>query len=244
MKASKILIGLFLIVLAVFLVLDALGVTRPLDSIVGDVSFWQIVGGIALLSVALTSLFKGRIEEIFIPLALVFMIFERNIAFIAGAPEENLINNGVVLLCAVLLSIGLTMILPTRRRFFFIKKGKKPSQEGDVIIESGSPAFENKLKGSQKYIDCTDFSYQAVSNHLGSVEIYFENTANYKGGGILYVENHLGSVDIHVPADWCVRCEMDNSLGDIDTDGRSNQTGPTLTLRGENHLGSIDVCYD
>ena len=62
----------------------------------------------------------------------------------------------------------------------------------------------------------------------------------YEGGGVLEIDNNLGSMDIHVPADWHIIMQVDNSLGATsEPDDIGN--GPTLTIRGDNNLGSVSV---
>ena len=116
MKTWKIFFGVGLILIAVVLVLDALGILAPISSAVGPVSILACVAGLLLLSYTVAKLIKGKISEIFIPLALVFMLFEKNIAFMLGREDENIINNWLILGCAALVSVGFSILFSGLKR--------------------------------------------------------------------------------------------------------------------------------
>ena len=78
MKISKIVLGLVLIVAAVLLILEALGIILPITGRVGEIGFWQAVGGILLICGIGSLLMSGKFWEIFVPLGFLFMIFEKN----------------------------------------------------------------------------------------------------------------------------------------------------------------------
>ena len=90
MKISKIVLGLVLIAAAVLLILEALGIILPITGMVGEIGFWQAVGGIFLICGIGSLLMSGKFWEIFVPLGFLFMIFEKNIAYICGIENENL----------------------------------------------------------------------------------------------------------------------------------------------------------
>ena len=71
MKTSKLFWGIGLILLAVLLLLDAVGVIAPLFAAVGGLSVWQLIGGLLLLCFVVTRLVKRRPVEVFVPLALI-----------------------------------------------------------------------------------------------------------------------------------------------------------------------------
>ena len=232
MKAWKIFWGLGFILLAVALILNAIGVVPPLESVVGEISFIAIVGVLLLLSWVIERLVRGKISEIFIPLSFIFMIVEKNIAFVCGLEDDNIINNGLVFGCAALLWIGVSTLMSG------IKKKKRKKFK---IMHKTS---ESSLASSVKYIDASDFSEEWLENDLGALSVHFENADEYQGGGVLHIDNNLGATSIFVPSSWKYIHDIDNSLGAVkaDVDG-GDPNGPQLIIKGENNLGAISIEY-
>ena len=226
----KIFWGGGFILLSVALILDAIGVLSWITSPFGEISLIGVVGAFLLLAYAISRIVKGAIEEIFLPLAFIFMIFERNIATVLGLADENIINNWLLFGCAVLLWIGFSILFSGIR-----KKGR-----GGIVFTKGEGA---SLGSSVKYIDCRDFKREEIENDLGSYSVYFNNVDKYEGGGVLEIDNNLGHIQINVPTGWNIVMQVDNSLGGTSYPSENYPEGPTLTIIGDNSLGSVAVKY-
>lgn len=230
----KIFWGVGFVLVAVALILDAVGVLAGIMSPFGEVSILSLAAGLLLLAYAVSRLIKGAVGEIFVPLALIFMLFEKNIAFFMGREESDIIHNGLVLLCAVMLWIGFSILFSGVRRK---KSGFKMFYNDKEHHSSGS------LGSSVKYIDCDGFKYESIENNLGSYTVFFENIEKYESGGVLEIENNLGSMTINVPSSWQIDIEIENSLGSYSKPNGDGVEGPTLIIRGENNLGGVSVKY-
>jgi hypothetical protein len=234
MKLGKIFWGLGFILLAVALILNAVGVLTPFTSFVGEISWLSVLAAILLLAFIIFLIVKGKIGGIFVPLSFIFMLFEKNIAHVCRLEDDNIINNGLVFGCACLLQLGFSILFPQRRRE--TKANKKA--RGNRHRKSSS------LSSNVQYIDAESFQDEYIESSLGSCVIRFENVDKYKGGGVLNVENSLGSMEIEVPSSWRFVHNIDNSLGSVsaDVDG-GNPDGPILKIEGENSLGSLSIEY-
>lgn len=233
MKFWKIFLGIGIILLAVAIILNAVGLIAPFTSAVGEISFIAIVGVLLLLSWVIERLCRGKIGEIFIPLAFIFMIIEKNIAFVCGFEDSDIIHNGLVFGCAALLWLG----------FSFLTSGiKKKKRKKFKLVHRTD---KSSLSSSVKYIDASDFGEEWFENNLGALSIHFENADKYNGGGILHVDNNLGAMEIHVPSSWKYIYDIENNLGGLDAslDG-GNPDGPQLVIKGENNLGAISITYE
>ena len=236
MKAFKIFLGLIFIAVAVLLILEALGMAVSITGVIGEISFWQVIGGIFFISGIIKLLSSGRFWEIFVPLGFLFMTFERNIAYIAGMESDDIINNWLVFGCSLLLSAGFSFIFPGG------KKKKSKNKKSGIIIN----IKDNEFGSSVTYIDCEEFGNtvmeQSVKNKFGALEVRFDNVESYKGGGTLHVDNHFGAVEICVPKSWRIIDNIEVHLGAIDLDNDGDpQDGPTLTVAGDVSLGAIDI---
>ena len=225
MKMGKIFWGISLILISVFLLLDAFGIVSPIEGVVGEISLLSAVLGIGLVTIIICSLLKLRFYGMFVPAALLFMLFERNIAFILGKENADLANNWTILLVAVLLTIGVGFL---GSPFRFRVDIKKPG---------------GTLGKTTVYIDAGDFESYDVKNKLGSCEVHFENVEEYVGGGVLNVENQLGQLEINLPSSWRATVQVNNSLGNITEPAEYAHDAPEITIVGENNLGNLEVRY-
>ena len=224
MRKRNIVIGILMIVFAVFGILEVSGAVAPIESGIGDISFAKVVAFMSLTVLIIISLSHYNWYTTVLLFALMFMTVEGNVAYMVGDADGELINNWALLAFAAIICIGLAFILP---------RGKHS--------KSVSGAGENNLGSYTEYIDCATFTKKRIENNLGRTEVRFDNVSEYKGGGELYVENNLGSMTVYVPNTWRVRVSIVNNLGG--TKNRSNLTadGPELFIKGENNLGGIEI---
>ena len=233
MKTWKIFWGAGFILAAAVLLLDAFGVITPFLDVVGGISAIQIVGALLLLSFIISRIIKLKFAEIFVPLALIFMIFEKNIAFYLGLESDNIINNWLLIGCAILLAIGVGILTPKRKRekVFSFKSS------------SGSKHYEREVGSATTYFDCKEFVEESICNRLGETVVHFENEDEYTGGGVLNVDNKLGETVIYVSSRWNVRINVVSHLGETEQVGHGDKDGPTLTINGNNALGEVLIKF-
>ena len=181
--------GIVFLAAAVLIILYATGVNL---GVVAEIPVIDLILGVILVAWIIARLVKVDIPGIFLPLGLLFCIFEDEIAVwtgkIALADKANfvhgsILNHWIVLLIIALLTAGTALLLRPLRQ-------KRKAAEG---IKS------NHGSSSTVYIDCQDFTNQTVKNEMGSTNIWFSNKENYAGGGVLVVQNELGAIIVHVP---------------------------------------------
>lgn len=228
MKTKRFVLGLGLILLALFILLDALGVLSPLESVVGEISIFGAILGVLLFSSVVYFIAKCRFEEAIFPLALLFILFERNIAAICGISNPDLVNNWIILLISLLLMLGIGCLRSSFKRH---KKTKQRDNSGGAFGHSSV------------YIDANHFTYYDVDNYFGNCEIHFENPEVYTGGGILIIDNQFGHTVINVPSSWCAQVGIKNTLGAISEPAKSIPDGPCVIIRGDNQFGAIEINY-
>ena len=227
MNTRKIITGIVILLLAIGILLDAFGVLAPLKEKIGDISLFALLVAVGLVLYAFSRLLKGKIADIFVPLALAFMVLEENIAVLLQRADTNLINNWLLLGCAILMQIGVAMLF-------------SGSSFHVVINKDGKSNFSNSIQ----YVNGADFIHEEFENSLGSLVIRFENAEQYQGGGVLVVENDLGSCIIEVPSIWRVKADVDNSLGVVRIpEQHASAEAPLLMIKCENSLGSVTVKY-
>ena len=221
MKKRNIVIGLALILVAGLIFLDALGVLSPVSAVVGEISLISLLLGGLLLVFCIWRIAKLSFPPVIVALALLFLVFEKNVAFLCGLSEENIINDWILLLVSVIFAIGLKLILPKRQK----------------------KEYSSKLGESTVYLDSTKKQH-FVKNSLGECKVYFENVDAYEGGSTLNISNKLGETTILVPSGWHVVSKVKNSLGEYNLPRDPSPEGaPVLYIVGSNKLGETRVIY-
>lgn len=216
MKKKSIFWGAAFICAAILIIADAVSTGL---GFLDRIPVVKIILGVLCLCWFISELYQKRLPHIFFPLSFLFMLFEKEIAKLCGIESGNLISNWLVLLCALLLTIGTAMIVPRSH-----------------------PGGSRKITGrSTQYIDSSTFTYREVDNNMGSVVVLFENAESYPGGGTLKVDNNMGAIEIRIPADWHVITNIENNMGSIKLPSAGNPGGKEINLIGENHMGSIGI---
>ncbi len=221
--------GVILILSAVLIILDALG--TGLGFLTG-VPAIRIVLGVICAAWAVSELVKLKISHIFFPLAFVFMLFESKIAELIGSKNPDLISNWLLLLCALLLTIGTSIIFK-----------RKPKYDFSANAEFSSPKKSGFFGNNTQYFDAGDFEKAYVENNMGKTEVLFSNIENYLGKGTLTVENNMGKIVVNVPREWNVYCNIENNMGVVHTPDIINADGKVLNIDGENNMGDVEIKY-
>ena len=238
-RIGRTITGLVLIVLAVLIVMSTfnIGIEMP-----ADIQLWQWIVGALLLIILLKSTINLDFFFSFLMLGFEVMVFEPQLGQLFGFKESDWISNWLVLLISALIGMGLSMIFKGTKVFTF--KVKK-----------------NTMGSAVKYIDCTDFKKERVDNKMGELEVRFENVCVLTEDATLEIHNTLGETRVYIPAEWNVKVNLVNTLGEINVDeafrtpkGKKkgkfldidatigdNENEPTLTVKVFNKLGETNI---
>lgn len=248
MKTWKLFVGIGIVLCATLIILNAFGVLSPIISSIGEISVLSVILGVLLLAFAIIRLTRGKFQDIFVPLALIFMLFEKNIAVLCGLEaDHDIINNWLLLLCAVMLWIGFGIIASIFRSN---KRGKRHgfkmtiNEDDDCDDEKHGFVYKNHMQSTVRYIDCTEFRYECIENNFGSTRIFFENIDKYNGDGVIDVESNFGNFEINIPSSWRYEQDVATNFGGIsEANGSGNEDGPLLIIKGESNFGHISIKY-
>ncbi len=189
------------------------------------VPVWKwLVGAILLWWLLRHLLFGFRLRErldIFLPLGLLFILFESNIAGLIGR-EEDFVNNWLIIGAAILLTVAVKLIF----------SGKKNHDR-----------THNSLGETMIYLDAGEKKRNHVSNKLGEMIVCYQNTdvGDVDQAVILHATNRLGELIVKVPQDWNVTVRAENRLGEISFRPNTNPVGREFILEGSNALGEISI---
>ena len=222
MKKNRIVWGIILFGTAVALLLFAF---IPQLHWAG-VSIWKLLLAAVLVYWLLNNVIFGKTLaehfQVFLPLGILFLVFQKEIALLATGREEKLVSDWTIILAAVLLTIAVDMIFSHTTT----RKG----------------GHNNRMSSSVYYLDA-QLGKHMVANWMGDAEVCFENTDLPSSADPITLElnNKMGNVTVKVPRDWTVVLDLPSKLGHVEV--RPNQTaeGRKLILQGENKMGNIEV---
>ena len=238
-KTGKILFGILIIAVAVFLLLESFGVISA--SGILSIPFWKLGLSLLLVWQMINELRHMRVYGIFFPLAIIALILEKEISAWMGLADGYIGSTGLILLIALLLTVGFSILIP--RSWLVRHLGRKGKNKNDYL--RGEWNTHNTHLGSKTvYIDAGKNFYENVGVNLGSAAVYFTNTEAYPGGGVVNLDVNLGSITLYLPTDWTVESKIDNNLGSVSIE-ESGAADPSkvLLLVGDNNLGTISVKY-
>ena len=223
---NKIFIGIVFILTAALIIADAV---LDATGIIPSIPIFKIALSIPCVMWAIKAILKCKVSNIVFPLSFILLLFEKEIGVYLLGKGEDFISNWIVLLSALLLTIGLELIF------------------GDLSFKItnghfvGSSINKNSLGEGVKYIDCASFKYEVIRNNLGQFDIYFQNLDAYEGGGTIEIINKLGKTNVYLPDNWSIEANIISRLGESHVYGNGDPNGKIIKLIGVNKLGEVNI---
>ncbi len=212
--------GVILLLAAVLLIMQGIGIDFGYEF-----SVWRIILGLICLAWLIDRLVDNEYSQIVFPLAFEFLIFEAPLAHALGRDDNDLINNWVVLVAALLATIGLGILLPKK-------------------YTEGNP-HHSRFGSSTLYFDATDLSNANIHDNMGSVNAYITNRDAYPGGGQISVFDNMGKVKLHLPESWNVTLQSHDNMGHIYApEQKSEVFTKQITVDVHDNMGSVTIVYD
>lgn len=238
MKNRKSVIwGLLLILLAIYVVVNRLGlfIDIPIVSILLSLVFvYFIINGII----------KRNFFEIFIPAALIGCLFDNEIASFTGTDFDKL-TPWTLLFVAVLLSIGFDMIFKKKPDFqhmhdeFHGNHSSESTQNGYVEIHS---SFDD----ATRYVNSTDFERADIYNIFGKNVVYFNNAIMKNARAVMNIENKFGESVVYIPRTWRAEIVRNASFAEVSVIGSGNNDmdAPYVKINASCAFGDIKIYFE
>ena len=251
MKTKNILWGIFFVCAAVLLVLGQMGYFEELEG----VSIWNFVIAVLLIPIMVTSLWKLNFFGVFFPLGLILYTFAQPLGIESIALRH-------ILLAALLLSIGFSLIFPGKNKSW--KTGipfigcdwdcdwedgienafapeTKESANGEFVF------FQQRFGGSSKYLNSKCLKNVKIACSFGGMAVYFEDAQLSPEGAVVNIEMLCAGAELYIPREWNVENKITATLGGVEETRRNRKTaaqdGPTLVLKGNIRLSGIEIIY-
>ena len=243
-KTKDVILGLLLIFAAALLILRSTDVALPL---LGGLSIIKIVGAVVVLTFIIFRLIDKKLSFILQALTILYGIFIEEIALAAGIKESSLPSFWIVFLCSIIIEIGIKLIFKRKKEFnfgnfdFSFTNDDDDDDDENYISNEGISHNGHKVGEISRYIDCRDFKRAEFGKLVGQVNIYFDNTDAYEGGGELVFGQLVGEVNVYVPAQWKIRTFTTGFLGEVDVEPSDSEGDKILYIKGSKTVGHINV---
>ncbi len=240
---GKLFWGILFIFIAVFLILDKIG-------IVTGISVWSVLFTVVFGAMLIDGLFKKSWTCIFFSIAFLCIIYDEQLGITELTPWT-------VLLAALFLSIGMNMIFyknGERGKYIdFRVELEKDKNETDGSKHTGweentaggEKIFQmNRFSSLSKYINPEMFQKGLFDNSFGNMNIYFENVPTQNEEGFLEVNNLFGEINFYIPSSWLLDINVKNSFGDTNVRNGGNGKGEfVLHVMGSSSFGEVRFIY-
>lgn len=207
--------GIVLIISAVVLILEGAHITVGLG-----LTPLKIVGGVLLLAWLIYEIVRLRFSNIFFPLAFLFILFKANIAVLFKIDNPEFISSWIVLLAALLLTIGFKILIPSKS------------------------SSNKKLGGSTVYVDATQLGNYDITDNVGYIQLYITNKEAYTGSGVITISDNVGSINLHIPKEWRVVHTSNDIVGVVSIPENPDAQDKSITLDLHDNVGRIAVVFE
>jgi len=226
--------SVLLIVTSVLLVLTGLSV---IDLSLFGISAWAFILSVVCIIAMIWEFADGRATHIILFLAAIFMLCEPGIARLCGMPGDDLINNWILALAAVLFTIGGNTLFSA-----FKKKPVKVEFEDHRFNGTNS---SRRINISDLYFDAASLVNGEITETIGNVNVYISNKSAYQGGGMITIHENVGRITLHIPSEWQVFTDVRNNVGKVYVpDQNSESYTSSITLKVTENVGTTEVVFD
>lgn len=233
MKKHSIVWAIILLGGGIWLLLNAFGIGEA-------ISLVPALGSLLLLAVSVLSFLELNFVMGLVPLALIAYIWRVDI----GYPDMNV---WILLLSAVMLGIGLSIVFGKRLKEKFTGKFQSKSCEdwSKVITseDSETVTVDTTFGESVKYVHSENFKAARINVSFGSAKVYFDQCQVSPEGATIYVNCNFGEVQLFIPRSWNIDNHINVFAADVSGASMASGDYTKVTLAGDVKFGDVKVRY-
>lgn len=240
MKEKNVFMGLLLIAIAVFLILNQFGVVAL------GINVWNILLAGLFIGLLLKGIKDRSFFGIFFSLAFLWLIFDD----VLGVYH---VASGTVMIIALLLSIGFSYLFPKKQGeqkkkidWEEYENGDKVGEHQRVVDETteNSVYCSNTFGATTKYINSINLQRATLDCSFGEIKAYFDNAVVQNQSVEICVHVSFGSIELYIPREWTVVQNAHVFAGSVNEKNRNCSDGrPVAELVGEVSFGAVTIIY-
>ena len=229
--------GLMLIAIACYLILCQLHIVTL------AISITKIILGMIFVGTLINSISTKNFTGFFFSLAFLWIIFDS----LLGLPA---VSTKVILLIALLFSIGFSMIFPKNhhieKKHVDWDDPNKTGKHQTFFNEDTNETFYccNRFGASAKYINTGNFQKATLESSFGELKVYFDSAKITAESAEICVNQSFGSTQLFIPKEWTIVSKASVFAGAIEERNKNCSIGtPVVYLTGEVKFGSVIITY-
>lgn len=241
-RINSIITGLLLILFAVMLMLNKMGILTAFPPV--KMMLKVVLIAILIYFIIVNGFGKRSFLGVTVPLGIIACLFSDLLGI-------GMVSPVTIILVSVLVGIGLSMIFGHTPRVNVASTKYEHRQSNgfsskEYSDSEGTFAVDNSLGERTAYMSVNELRHGKIENALGSLTVYLNGTSLDEAGATIDIDNGLGKLQVYVPKEFRVRLNADNGLGSINTHGTSSTdtNQPLLTLNVDNGLGTTDIYFE
>ena len=227
---ENIMWGILLILIAVYIVFAQLGVLDGFG-LFADASIFDIIFGVILLIFFIKGIIKRSFGQIFFSLAFLGILFDEELYITAITPWT-------ILFAALLLTIACNMIFP--KKFHHTTFASTTENYSGEMLN-----FKVTFGDASKYINSDNFIHAQCECCFGNLNVYLDNAMIQGNSSSIDLNLKFGEINLYVPKNWRLDCNVSKSFGDIREQGHCNlnEGAKVLILNGDVSFGDLNIIY-
>ena len=218
-RTKNIISGVLLIALAACLVLWKLDVFNLPFSFAG-VGTWGIIITIVMLVIIFHSIIDLNFAGLFIPAAIIAIIFDEPLGITAITPW-------IVLIAALLLTIAFDKLFPKHKRHIHVtynsddNKATFCDNSSTSTVDDGNGWVNHTMKfgSSTKYITSDDFRGASLESQFGELSVFFNDVHVPSKKVNIHCSVSFGEMQLYIPKEWRIENRVSVTLGDCNDRG-------------------------
>lgn len=240
MKKRNIEVGIALILLALYLLGNGLG-------IIPSIPWLKILCTLFLAWLVIKGLVKREFFGSVMSLCFIVWMWEEALQIENIAPWP-------LLGAGALLGIGLNILFKKEKIITVNYQSEDGEWQTGTFDDVKSTEWsdgrhvklENNFSSVSKYVKADAFSTADIENNFGSTNVYFNNAVIANGEAKIKVENNFGETNVYLPKTWRVRLTEHQAFGSIKTIGEPNHDmdAPLAIVDAEVNFGMIRIYFE
>lgn len=159
------------------------------------------------------------------------------------------LHPAIILLAALLISLGLSLIFKRNVMSYSTKKIYKKNinykkKKTNTIHESdGSVYIRERFSQATCYVDSHDLTKVNIDSNMANLNVYLDNAKSAGDEITINLDITMSNINIYIPLSWKIQNNSAQSLSGLTIRGKSNGGGPIVRLEGYTNMSSININY-
>ncbi len=238
----SVITALLLILLAVSLILWKLNVFNLPIAFAG-VGAWGLIVSAFMIVAIIHGIMDLNFGSIFIPLAIIAIIFDDALGITAITPW-------IVMIAAFLLTVAFGMLFPKHGHYPHHHHNRRKERFSNNFSETydedenGYFMYSMRFGSTTKYIRSQNLQRADLSSSFGEMSVFFDGSVPQDNKVVIDCHVAFGEMDLFIPKEWKIINKVSVMLGDCQdraSAGDFTDNAPVCEITGNVSFGELQI---